>query len=78
MIQLTPDPSDANRLILTQTVTLLLDRVLVEQLSKDVEAAISRQAARDLKRNPKVQKAISEAAQKKLLELLGVKVDPAL
>lgn len=78
MIQLTPDPSDANRLILTQTVTLLLDRTLVESLSKEVEEAIRRQAAKDLKGNAEVRKAISKAAEAKLLELLGVKVDPAL
>ena len=75
MVQLTPDPSDPSKLILTQTVTLLLDRTLVETLSDEVQAAIRRQAARDLKRNPGVQKAIASAAQAKLLELLEVKVE---
>jgi hypothetical protein len=72
VIVVTKDPSNPDRLILTQTVTLYLDRTLLETLSTEVEAAIRRQASTDLKKNPQVKKAIAEAATRKLLAMLGV------
>jgi hypothetical protein len=72
MIQLTPDPSNPERILLTATVSLYLDRVLLSSLSAEVETAIRDQAAKDLKSSPAVRRAIAAAAQAKLLSMLGV------
>jgi len=72
MISLTQDPNDKSKLILSATVTLFLDRVLIETLNEEVASQITTQARKDIKGNPAVKKVIAEAAQKKLLEMLGV------
>jgi len=75
MIQLTQDPTNPDRLILTAAVTLYLDRLLVSTLSAEVETAIREQAVRDLKSSRAVKKQIAEAATEHLLKLLGVTPD---
>jgi hypothetical protein len=72
MVVITADPQNPEKLILSATVTLFIDRLLVETLSDELEAQIRSQAIKDLKRNKEVQKAVAEAATKKLLQMLGV------
>jgi hypothetical protein len=72
VVTLTQDPSNPDRLILTQTVTLYLDKVLLSSLSAEVEAAIRARAALDLKSNKAVKKQIAAAATAKLLGMLNV------
>jgi hypothetical protein len=77
MIQLTNDPQNPERILLTATVSLYLDRVLLSSLSAEVDAAIREQAARDLKGSKAVRKAIADRAEKMLLQMLGVAADEA-
>jgi hypothetical protein len=77
MVTITADPTNPDRLIVTQTVTLYLDRVLLSSLSAEVEAAIRAQAVADLKSNSRVKKQIAAAATSKLLSMLGVPPEPA-
>ena len=72
MIELRQDPNDPTRLTLTATMTLFLDRLLVETLSPEIERAIREQAAKDIRGSKAVRKAISSAAQAHLMKLLGV------
>lgn len=72
MISITTDPTNPDRLILTQTVSLYLDRVLLSTLSAEVTEAIREQAAKDLKQSKPVRRAIAAAARAKLLGMLGV------
>jgi hypothetical protein len=71
MVTITPDPADPQRLILTQTVTVYLDRVLVETLSDELTNAITEQAKKDLLSNSTVRKLVAKAATEKLLSMLG-------
>lgn len=59
MVTLTPDPSDPARLILTQTVTVYLDRVLVETLNEELTRAVAEQAKKDLLSNSAVKKLVA-------------------
>ena len=70
------DPTNPERLVLTQTATLYLDKVALSALGSEVEAAIRAQAAKDLQSNRVVKKAIAEAASKMLLKMLGVDNEP--
>lgn len=72
MIQLTVDPADPNKLTLTATVTLFLNRLVSDVLSEEVSAQVRAQAKKDLQSNRAVKKAIADAAQRLLLGLLGV------
>lgn len=72
MVTITADPNNPDRLTLTATATLYLDRILVETLSSEVEQAVRNHAIKDLKANKDVQRQIAEAATKKLLAMLGV------
>lgn len=72
MIQLAVDPAHPERVILTSTVTLYLEKVALSALSDEIEKAIRAQAVKDLKGNPEVRRKIAEAAEARLLSLLGV------
>jgi hypothetical protein len=72
MVSITQDPLRPEKLALTITATLYLDRLLVETLNQEIEKAIREQAIRDLQENKEVKLAVFKAAQRKLLALLGV------
>ena len=74
MIHITVDPSDPNRIILTATVTMYLDRLLSDALGNEVADAVREQARKDMKNNKIVKKAISDAAHRLLLGMLGCDV----
>ena len=76
MIAIQQDPNDATKLIVTATVTLYLDRLMVETLNAEIAEQITDRARKDLTKNRQVKKVIAEAAQHKLLELLGVPATP--
>ena len=71
MISIQPDPSNPDRVIVTQTLTLYLDRVLLETLSSELAEAISAQAAADF-RKPAVRKELSRLATQHLAKMLGI------
>lgn len=71
MVSITPDPTNPERLTLTVTATIYLDKVLLQTLSEEVTQAIRAQAIKDLQSNPKVRKLIAAAATQKLLTMLG-------
>jgi hypothetical protein len=71
MLSLITDPNDPNRLVLTATVSIYLDRLLSSVLSDEVAAAVREQATKDLRSNKKVRKMIQTAASEKLLSMLG-------
>jgi hypothetical protein len=73
MITITQDPMNPMRLLVTQTISFYLDKVLKGSLEAELEDLIRAQARKDLKSNPEVKKAVAEAATKKLLAMLGVK-----
>jgi len=72
MISLTSDPANPERLVLTATVTLYLEKVLFKALSEEIETAIRQRAIADLKGNPAVRAAVGKAASSMLLEMLDV------
>lgn len=76
MISLTVDPQNPDKLILSATVVMYLDRILVESLSDELEKGIREQAIKDIQKSRAVKKAVADAAQKKLLQLLGVPAVP--
>jgi hypothetical protein len=76
MISLTKDPTDHTKLVLTATVTLYLDRILVETLSDEIEKAIRLQATKDVKSNKEVRDTIAKAATNRLLDMLAVQTEP--
>ena len=77
MIHIIQDPKNPERLSLSVTVTLFLDKVLDSAVSKEVEETIRAQAKKDLKGNPKVKAAIAKAATEKLLKMLDITEEPA-
>lgn len=72
MVTLTPDPNDSSKLVLTQVVTVYLDRLIKDLLSEEVATLIREQAAHDIRVNKQVRKVIQEAATRLLLDKLGV------
>jgi len=73
MVTLTPDPHNPDKLILTQTLTIYLDKILFETLDDEIRAAITAQAKKDLLHSSAVKKLIAVAATKKLLQMLEEK-----
>jgi hypothetical protein len=71
MITLTPDPNNPDKLTLTATVTMYLDRLLTDVLSEEIATAIRERAIRDLQTNAAVRKQIAATATQKLLTMLG-------
>ena len=76
MISASPDPLNPDRVVLTATVTLYLNKLVLSTLSDEIEKAVRAQAVKDLKGSPAVRKAIQEAATRKLLSMLDVPKDP--
>lgn len=76
MITLTQDPLNPDRLVLSATVTLYLDKLLLTTLSQEVDAAIREQAVKDLQHNRAVKRGIAKAATQKLLTMLGAEPKP--
>ncbi len=76
MVTVTPDPTNPERLVLTATVSLYLDRLLLDTLNDQLATSIREQAIHDLKSDPKVKKQIAAAATRKLLSMLGVNDAP--
>jgi hypothetical protein len=72
MIALLQDPQNPQKLTLTATVTVFLDRLLVETLDDAVAQAVTEQARKDLQGNKAVRRQIAEAATTLLLKKLGV------
>lgn len=70
MVSIQGDPGDPTRVSLTVTVSLYIDRLLVETLSNELEQAIQSQAIKDIKRNKEVKRLVAEAASAKLLQIL--------
>ena len=70
MVSITTDPQNPDKLFLTATVSLYIDRLLIEALSDEIKRRITWQASRDIKNNPEVKKQIAKAASKKLLQML--------
>ncbi len=75
MLNITIDPTNPNRLVLTQTVTMYLDKLLDDVLSQEVATVIREQAKKDIVSNTAVKKAISKAATLLLMQKLGVPPD---
>lgn len=71
MVTLTTDPTNPDRLVLTATVSVYLDKVLLQTLNEEVTQAIREQAIKDLRSNTAVKKVIARAATAKLLSMLG-------
>lgn len=69
MIELRQDPSNPEKIILTATVTLFLDRLLLSALGEELEAAIREQAKRDLASRA-LSKELKSLATKKLTSML--------
>lgn len=72
MIGITPDPNDPNKLVLTQTITVYLDKLIRSLLDDEVASLIKEQAVHDIRMNKQVKKIIQEAATRLLLEKLGI------
>jgi hypothetical protein len=72
MISILADPSDPSKLVLSATVVLYVDRILLSSLSSEIETAIRAAAVKELRGNRAVKKVIAEAAVSKLLSMLGV------
>jgi hypothetical protein len=71
MVTITQDPTNPERLVLSATVTVYLDKALLQTLDEEVTRAIREQAIRDLRSNSTVKKLIAKAATEKLLAMLG-------
>jgi hypothetical protein len=67
MITLTVDPTNPDRLALTATVSLFLDKVLIETLKDELVIAIREAAKEDLRTNQVVRQQVAKAAVAKLL-----------
>lgn len=67
MIAITTDPKNPEQLVITATVTLFVNKVLVETLNEELVAAIREAAREDLKSNQVVRQIVAKAAVAKLL-----------
>lgn len=71
MVHIQPDPQNPDRLILTQTVQVFLDKLLLQTLGGEVEAAVKEKAREDF-RKPAVQKELRRLATAHLARILGI------
>jgi hypothetical protein len=71
MITVTPDPTNPERLILTQTVQVFLDKVMLTTLNEELTKIIADTAKEDFKK-PAVQKELRRLATAHLAKLLGI------
>ena len=72
MVSIQQDPDNPDKLLVSMAVTLFLDKVAVSALSDEIEKAVREQAIRDLQDNKEVKLAVFKAAQRLLLQKLGV------
>jgi hypothetical protein len=70
MVSLTQDPKNPEQLIVTATVTVIINKVLIETLTDELTMAIREAAKEDLKSNPIVRQQVAKAAVAKLLAML--------
>ena len=70
MVSITSDPQNPDRLLVSATVQLWLDRVALAALSDEIEAAVRAQAAKDLADNAAVRELVASAATAMLLTKL--------
>jgi hypothetical protein len=71
LVTIQPDPANPDRLILTQTVQVFLDKVLLKALNEELEQIISAKAREDFKK-PQVQKELRRLATNYLAKILGI------
>ena len=71
LISVTPDSTNPDRVVVTATITLFLEKAVLKVVGEEIEAAIRTQAQKDLKTSPEVKKLIAEAATAKLLAMLA-------
>jgi hypothetical protein len=71
VVSITTDPDNPERLILSATVTLFLDRLLLTSLSDELQRIVREQAVKDLQAQP-VQKELRRLATAHLAKLLGI------
>lgn len=75
MIEIKQDPQNPERLIVTQTVTTFLDKILFKTLSDELEKAIAAQAKKDFTKKA-VKEELSRLATKHLAKTLGIADEP--
>jgi hypothetical protein len=71
MIEIRSDPANAERLVLTATVVLFLEKALLQSLDKELQDIISEQAKADF-RKPAVLKELRRLTTEHLAKLLGI------
>lgn len=71
MVTIQPDPTNPDRLILTQTVQVFLDKVLLQTLNDELEQIISAKAREDFKK-PSVVRELRTLATQYLAKILGI------
>lgn len=70
MVSITQDPKNSEQLIVTATVTVFINKVLIETLSDELKTAIREQAKEDLRSNQEVRQKVAKAAVAMLLAKL--------
>lgn len=70
MISITSDPKNPEQLIVTATVTMFINKVLIETLNDELKTTIREAAKEDLRSNQVVRQQIAKAAVAKLLAIL--------
>lgn len=71
MVTITTDPANPDKLILSATVTLWLDKLLLASLDEELQKIIREQAVKDLG-TKSVQKELRRLATAHLAKLLGI------
>ena len=77
MITIQQDPSNQDRYIVTQTLTLYLDKLMLATLSDELAAVIAQKAREDFKK-PAVVKELRRLTTEHLAKLLGYVKPPTL
>lgn len=73
MVSAIVDPSHPERVAVTVTITMYLDKLMTEALSTEVSDAVRRKCVEDIHTNEEVKQAIAKAATAKLLSMLEAK-----
>jgi hypothetical protein len=71
MVSITSDPQNPEKLILSATVTLWLDKLLLTTLSEELQRIVREKAIEDLQA-PAVQRELRRLATAHLAKLLGI------
>lgn len=72
MIELRADPANPERVLVVATVSLWMEKVLIQALGKELEEVITEAAKKDLQGRA-VRKEIKALATKKLIQMLEEK-----